>query len=560
MKNKIFVISTTVLLLLSTACEDFLDKNPLDKPSTENFPQTQEELLMGINATYRNFWYTAPGIGKSSWWYVYDHMADVGWERNLSDCQLIANGNHASTTYFFSHFWDHRYTAIAKCNYLLTNMEKAKAVTDPEFYSQVDGQARFIRAFWYWELSYLFGNVPLIIKPLGLEDDLFVSNGNKEQTVDFLLSDLDIAISELPVSWDKNDQGRATKGAALTLKARIALFDQRWDIAVQATQEVMQLNMYHLYPNYRELFTYAGESCSEVIFEIMFQYGIKDHRDGRCFFPRNAKGHSNKVPIQAIVDSYECTDGKMIDQSPLYDPAIPFKNRDPRLDQSIVLPGTIMAGFQFETYKDSLECWNYNTDPPVRIGNQDVLNPYATFSGYLWRKRTDIADLQYLSNSSLNWIMMRYAEVLLMYAEAKIELNQIDQSVYDAINQIRGRESVLMPPIEIGKTQAEMRKIIRQERKIELLCEGLRLFDIRRWRIAEKCMSGPLFGRPQKPYNYADQGIPTFDENGIPNHDAYKDKLTVIEIRTFDPNRDYLWPFPQKEIDVNPNLVQNPGY
>ena len=150
--------------------------------------------------------------------------------------------------------------------------------------------------------------------------------------------------------------------------------------------------------------------------------------------------------------------------------------------------------------------------------------------------------------------------MLLNYAEAKIELNEIDQSCLDAINAIRRRPSVLMPLIAAGKGQEEMRKIIRRERKVELAMEGLRLQDIRRWQIADKAMDGPLYGRPQKPYSYKDQGTPVFDDNGIPDYSSYADKLRVIEVRSFNADRDYLWPIPQSEIDVNDQLEQNPGY
>jgi hypothetical protein len=152
------------------------------------------------------------------------------------------------------------------------------------------------------------------------------------------------------------------------------------------------------------------------------------------------------------------------------------------------------------------------------------------------------------------------AEVLLNYAEAKIELNQIDASCLEAINRIRQRPTVNMPPIAPGKTQAEMRTIVRRERKIELAMEGLRFQDIRRWKLAEKVMPGPLYGRPQKPYNYADQGVPSIDADGVVHYDGYADKLSVIEQRSFDPQKSYLLPIPQRELDVNKELVQNPGY
>src|SRR5690606_23573534 len=141
---------------------------------------------------------------------------------------------------------------------------------------------------------------------------------------------------------------------------------------------------------------------------------------------------------------------------------------------------------------------------PKRVANQDVLNAYASFTGYLWRKFTSEADIPTnVANSGLNFILMRYAEVLLTYAEAKIELGQIDASVLDAINQIRARAygvavgAVADYPEITTTDQAELREIVRRERKVELADEGFRLFDIRRWKIAEHVMPGTLVGRPR---------------------------------------------------------------
>src|SRR5690606_36192821 len=142
-------------------------------------------------------------------------------------------------------------------------------------------------------------------------------------------------------------------------------------------------------------------------------------------------------------------DGLPIDESPLYDPTHPFENRDPRLRQSIAVPGDVYLGYQFETHKDSVECWNYNVSPAQRIPNQDALNPYATFSGYCWRKAADPADVgSSINRSSLNFIVIRLAEVYLNLAEAKIELNEIDTECLNAINVVRGRASLNMPAVE----------------------------------------------------------------------------------------------------------------
>ena len=264
-----------------------------------------------------------------------------------------------------------------------------------------------------------------------------------------------------------------------------------------------------------------------------------------------------RSPNQALIDSYLCIDGLPIDQSPLYNPKKPFENRDPRMYETCVVPGMIFAGYQFESHKDSLLCWNYNANPPTRVANQDATNPYATFSGYCWKKYTDMEDPDYLNRSNTAFLLLRYAEVLLTYAEAKIELNQIDNSVYAAINEVR--ERVGMPGIGTNLTQDQLRGIVRTERKIELALEGKRLYDIRRWKIAEEVLKGNLLGRVQKGLLAS---APDIDENGSPSYDNVTNKgdMRVIEIRLFDNKKNYLWPIPQIEINVNRDLKQNAGY
>ena len=142
-----------------------------------------------------------------------------------------------------------------------------------------------------------------------------------------------------------------------------------------------------------------------------------------------------------------------------------------------------------------------------------------------------------------------------MYAEAINELGRMDNLGYEALNLVRERAQ--MPAIK-PDTQENIRKLIRQERKVEFAMEGLRFFDIRRWKIAESVMNGKLYGRPVRDYlpNY----IPTFDQNGMPQYDAYAEALRSFDNRTFNPDRDYLFPIPQKELDINKNLKQNPNY
>jgi hypothetical protein len=271
------------------------------------------------------------------------------------------------------------------------------------------------------------------------------------------------------------------------------------------------------------------------------------------------QGASNKVPGQTLIDSYECTDGLPIDKSPLYKVTSPFENRDPRLGFTVALPGSNFQNFKFETHKDSLKTWNYNTTPATRVDNIEATHAFATYTGYCWRKYVDLIDKDDRSNSELNVILMRYAEVLLIYAEAKIEANTIDQSVYDALNQVRQRPTVNMPAVPSGKSQEELRSVVRKERKYELSSEGLRLSDIRRWKIAQQVMNGIFYGRIPRGYLAA---APVIDANGTPDYSNVpnRSEMRVVELRTFNPNRDYLWPIPNIDILTNKKLVQNTGY
>jgi hypothetical protein len=201
-------------------------------------------------------------------------------------------------------------------------------------------------------------------------------------------------------------------------------------------------------------------------------------------------------------------------------------------------------------------------------------NAFSTYSGFLLKKYLDQADLVLNTQSELGFMLIRYAEVLLTYAEAKVELNQIDASVLNAINQVRARgygvnpsQTTLYPAITTTD-QAELRSIIRRERKVELVGEGLRLFDIRRWKIAEKVMSGILFGKSQNKNNYYKLPVPSLDANSSVDYSSFNSLLDISgnfkimdNPRVFKPGN-YLWPIPQAELDVNknPGFVQNPGY
>jgi hypothetical protein len=450
------------------------------------------------------------------------------------------------------------YKGIVRCNFLLNNINKLEGKIPATLYNQTIAEARFIRALHYSYLLTLFGGVPLVTKDLTL-DELQIPKSTKAQVADFIISEMDAAAKDLPLNQAVLNDGRATKGAALAIMARTALYNERWDIAAQSAKAVMDLNKYALNSSYGDLFKYAGESSREIILALQYAKNVNTHTTPYYFLPRIPGGVCDKVPFQSFVDSYECTDGLSIDKSPLFDPKKPFQNRDPRLTFTCGVPGSIIFGYQFETHKDSLQIWNYNVTPAVRIANTEATHAFATFTGYVFRKYCDEVDRNDRQNSEINIILVRYAEVLLTYAEAKIEANQIDQTVYDAINFVRRRPGVLMPAITTGKTQAELRSIVRKERKYEFAMEGLRLADIRRWKIAEEVMVGPAYGRIPKGLL---ANAPIVNDNGTPNYANVTNRadMRVIETKLFNKDRDYLLPFPAIEVQTNKALVQNPGY
>lgn len=556
-KIKYYTAIVCFFLSLSGCSDDYLEKLPLNGPSATSFYSSEEELMTGLFGCYKGLNFEAKS--NRPWPIILDVSTDISWNRSNHQMQEIGNGSYDSDNGSILIFWREFYQTIGRCNFLLDNIDALKDEIQPEVYRTVKAEARFIRAISYHYLAEFFGGVPLITKTQSLEEAQ-VPRNSKEEVVDFVINEMTEAALVLPLEQSGDDyHGRATKGAALAIKARTALYNEKWSLAAAAAKEVMDLNVYELDDDFGKLFTYEGQTSNEIIFSLQYLKGIMDHATPNFLTSRLAGGVSNEVPPQSLIDSYECTDGLSIDKSPLFNPNNPFDNRDPRLDFSVVRPNSILFGIQFETNIDSTEVWNYNTSPPSRINNIESTHAFATYTGYLHRKYTDIIDMPDDLNSEINLILSRYAEVLLIYAEAKIEAGELDESVYEAINQVRQRASVDMPPIAPGRTQAQLRSIIRKERKYELSNEGLRLFDIRRWGIAEEVMPGPFLGRiPNKWLSNA----PVIDENGTADYSnvANRDEMRLVEHRNFNPQRDYLWPIPLIEILTNEALEQNPGY
>jgi hypothetical protein len=294
---------------------------------------------------------------------------------------------------------------------------------------------------------------------------------------------------------------------------------------------------------------------------------------------------SSLFPSQNLVDQFEGRDGQRIDVSAVYDPANPRLNRDNRLRWSIYIPGDTMVHFAsrtpalpynnlrertiFNIYSNVRRKFNWNTNNYDNVNtNNDWVGAQAAGIqwqvsatgniggvGYVWSKYND--STQYTFESRVGFILMRYADILLTYAEAKTELNEVDATVLTAINQVRARAG---QPAAVLGSQAAMRTLIRRERAVEFAGEGLRLFDLRRWDIYAKANSGPVVGLSLDPAVPAAR--PSFDEDNIPNYSTSINQRIRFrnQIRNNSNAKYKLWPIPQSEIDNNPNLTQNPGW
>lgn len=543
--KKICCLLSCIILL---SCHKELEKFPLDAPSSATFLRTEAELRAALVGCYSPL---NLRFGENPYIHVFDMFSDIAANRDVTPHAMWGT----ATTNYVNNIWNTMYQIISRCNFLLENVDRVSNA-NAAFVTQATGEAKFLRAYCYGLLSDFYGGVPLVTRTLDLSE-AFVARNSKAEVVDFVLKELNEAAEMLQQANQPNTMA-VSKGAAWAIASRVALYNERWVDAAAAATNVMNLegSEYLLHPNYADVTMRAGKTSKEVIWAIQFNYNDIFQETPLSFRSRMAGGFSNRMPVQSLVDSYDCTDGLSIDQSPLYDPAHPFANRDPRLGMTIALPGSVYFGYQFETHKDSVQCWNYNVTPAVRVANLDATHTFASFSGYCWRKYADPLET-HTTRSDINPIVIRYAEVLLNYAEAKIEGNQVDESVYTAINKVRQRVS--MPVIEEGKSITELRSIVRKERKAELAGEGSRYFDIKRWKIAEQVLSGPCYGRiPRGLLSSA----PAIDANGTPDYSAVANRaeMRVIQTRIFDASANYLWPIPDIEIQTNKNLVQNDGY
>ncbi|RQO76675.1 RagB/SusD family nutrient uptake outer membrane protein [Pedobacter sp. KBW01] len=566
MKKNLFIIAMLGICIWS--CKK-LDLNPLSSPSTSSFYSNQVELELAVNDLYRlDFW--APIKENTGAWEEF--FSDNCYYRGGSGSNPVIAGTQSSSDAFSLTFWTNAYKAIARVNAFLENKDRAAASTPATVMTTLEAEMRLIRAYQYSKLITHYGDVPLNLKILTLEESYNVKKSSKADIYNFLKAEFDFAAQNLPQNYASSSIKRLTKGAALALKARTALYMGDWETAREAALAVMNLTgagAYSLNNSYSALFQRAGELSPEIILGIPRDQAQKVSATPDDILSRNAGGFGATMPTRELVDAYECTDGKPINESPLYNPLNPFANRDPRLAATVVPFNTYWLGYNYNPHPDSLQVWSSKLARKATNNDSRGVAPFASFTGFLFKKGVEQSwsDTHIEDNDA---IIVRFAEMLLTYAEAKIELGQLDASVLEAINRVRARgygvaaTSIGSYPAITTLDPVQLKKIVRRERRIEFAFEGLRYMDLIRWKLAERALNKPIIALPdpanQNRAKWPFPGITPIDADGIADYSGFGSDVKIQFVRKFDATKQYLWPIPQQEVRLNPSLTQNPNY
>lgn len=472
MKNitKIFILGC-LALVLNSCDKDFLQKDPPDGIPEDGFYTTADRAISTVNAAYATL------------------QTEELYSNTLAKLYVPPTGETILTNTNGYGFNDFTYTAadpllmdvysklyegVFRSNTAIAEIPAMDI--DDDLKSRLVGEAKFLRAFYYWHLTTLWGDVPLFTEPFETPADALIAKSPMADIYVVMIQDLKDAEAALPVTYDSGDVGRATKGAAESLLGKVYLYDKNYEQAEIEFQKVMDLHVYELDDDFNDVININHENDTEAIFEIQFaEVGEGDVGSLRVPYnnPAVNGGFGNHLPTQTIVDAFE--------------------DNDPRLDASIFLDGTVFAP-QLST-------------PSL---NLDTYQSGWSATGYNLKK--GLFPVMYVNNRGTNWPAIRYADVLLMFAEAANE-NEHRDAARDAVNEVRDRVHMPLLLEADTNTKETMFQAIVHERQVELAFEYHRFNDLRRWGMAQEVL-GP---------------------NGYTERNRY-------------------YPIPQEEVDINPNL------
>jgi starch-binding outer membrane protein, SusD/RagB family len=533
-----YITALSILLLSIVACE--VDRFPETNISDATFWRSETDLIAACNYLYTFL----PGFNTEDVWS--DDAIGLA-SNNISDGSRLpaaTDGNYSTP-----------FQLIRAANNIIEKAPRAALNASATAIERYVAEARFFRAWGYYNLVQKYGGVPLILKILDdTSPELQAPREEREKIFDQIYQDLDYAIARLPTmaTLGTVNYGRISNSGAQAFKARVALFEgtrskyhnygdskKHLGLAVAASKAVIDGKQHALFANYFDLFQMAGKGLQNKENIIVRAYGanLADRVVTHTYF-RGTLENGNKSPTKSLADSYLMTDGLPTTKSPLWKKPLAslevFNNRDDRMIQSFMKRGDLYIFTK-------------------RIFDISPLNFQKT--GFCFRKFSNIDDW----NNQASFIdrpLIRYAEVLLTYAEAKFELDGTisDADLELAINPLRARGK--LPKLTnafVTTNSLNMRDEIRRERRVELAQEGHRYWDLMRWKTGEVELPKPVLGN----FFFRTEFGNITTVNLTPDSFIL---VTPASFRRFNAERDYLWPIPLNEISLNPNLTQNPGW
>jgi len=559
---KKYILIGLIIIGLFSCNDAFLERAPMDTLTDANFWQTEEHVKTAANALYSGLigMYLLnefEGMGESAPWAV------------TSAFRTIGGGNFTTDQSQINTFWVGGYLNIGQCNYFLANYNRAKGVS-AVIRERYAAEAHFFRAYEYWRLTSLFGDVPYITNQLNVKSaDVYRGRDKRSIVVDSIAADLEKTYSNLPafIAPASAEFGRITQVAALTLLSRIYLYNGKWNEAANAAKRAMGLG-YELYstgkPNddYRNLFNYTGRASrvganKETILAFVYNFGLGEAARTAHNLSRSnwvPGDYVRFIPTKSMIEAYLTADGKIWNQSSVNTYEGVFENRDPRMKQSILPPNTPWEGLRDGNPNNTnMGMFTY----PKFTNDKDGA---MTYSGYYMYKYVEPSTVGQVNQDDNDIVIMRYAEVLLNYVEARERAGSITQATLDStINLLRDRVGMVHMELNNLPAGSDIRTEIRRERRVELYFEGHRYFDIIRWLEGDR-LAEDLLGVNRR---WLD---PTKLTPGLLNSLSWKyvggEQYLIIETgRTFSSPKNYLLPIPFTQSQRNPNLLpNNPGW
>ena len=556
-----------ILLLLASffvACNDeFLECMPQDQITDANFWQTEGHLVSVANT------FTA-ALQGAYWINITEIMADSAPWAVTTAFRTIGGGNCTTETSQINSLWVTCFTGIGRVNYFLNNYNRA--VNVPETVrKRYAAEAYFYRAYNYWVLTSYFGDVPYITDELNVESpDVYRGRDKRSEVIAKITKDLEDHYTDLPeyVEAGSAEFGRVSQCAALALLSRIYLFNEMYDECISAAERAMANSYYELYStgnpdkDYENMFNYIGRASrnannKETLLAFVYNYDLGESARTSHNLSRSnwvPGDYARFVPTNSMIEAWLTEDGEIWDPATAQTYEDVFKGRDPRMVQSVLAPGSSWEGGQSADLNSTDDkIYTY----PLLTNNKIAA---MTYSGYYMRKYVEPSTVKYVSHDDNDIVMIRLAEVLLNYAEAKERINQLTQADLDkTINKIRDRVGMVHMKLSDLPQGSDIRTEIQRERRVELFFEGHRYFDIIRWKQGH-LLGEDLIGVNRRWLDQSrlavklDTDLTWVTKNG--------QKYLLIETgRRFDPKKNYLLPIPFKQMQLNPNLApQNPGW